>query len=238
MLKNLIYLSILLLLGCAGSHNQDTHLVNDSDNNYHSQNEVRYPEVDTDNDGISDSLDLCPDNQEDFDEFEDTDGCPDIDNDQDGILDTLDSCINKAETYNHFEDNDGCPDIKPVDLVYTTSHPDYQYSPVFWIQFKFDDADHLYEDHYEKLDTIIKSLLKWPEVRVRITGHSDTIGSESYNEGISLKRAELVGEYFIINGIVSSRIELVGKGHSEPIADNNTAVGRAINQYVKIEKID
>ena len=54
--------------------------------------------------------DLCPNDPEDIDGFEDEDGCPDPDNDQDRILDVDDACPNDPETYNGFEDEDGCPD--------------------------------------------------------------------------------------------------------------------------------
>ena len=61
-------------------------------------------------DGIPDDVDKCPDDPEDFDDFEDEDGCPDPDNDRDGILDKDDKCPNEPETKNGFEDEDGCPD--------------------------------------------------------------------------------------------------------------------------------
>jgi OmpA-OmpF porin, OOP family len=65
---------------------------------------------DRDRDGYKDDVDGCPDDPEDFDDFEDLDGCPDPDNDQDGILDVDDQCPNDPETRNGFEDEDGCPD--------------------------------------------------------------------------------------------------------------------------------
>ncbi|MBU1069273.1 OmpA family protein [Myxococcota bacterium] len=65
---------------------------------------------DRDGDGIPDDIDKCPDDPEDFDSFQDEDGCPDLDNDQDRILDVNDKCPNDPETYNNFEDEDGCPD--------------------------------------------------------------------------------------------------------------------------------
>jgi OmpA-OmpF porin, OOP family len=65
---------------------------------------------DRDRDGYKDDVDLCPDDPEDFDDFEDEDGCPDPDNDRDGILDDDDKCPNDPETKNGFQDEDGCPD--------------------------------------------------------------------------------------------------------------------------------
>ncbi len=65
---------------------------------------------DRDGDGYRDGIDKCPDDAEDFDEFEDGDGCPDKDNDKDGINDTDDDCPMVAEDKDGFEDDDGCPD--------------------------------------------------------------------------------------------------------------------------------
>lgn len=65
---------------------------------------------DRDGDGIRDAVDDCPDDPEDFDGFEDTDGCPDLDNDGDGIPDTEDQCPMEPEDVDGFQDEDGCPD--------------------------------------------------------------------------------------------------------------------------------
>ncbi len=66
---------------------------------------------DTDGDGILDDVDKCPDQPEDFDGFQDDDGCPDLDNDGDGIPDIMDKCPDTPEDFDGFQDNDGCPDI-------------------------------------------------------------------------------------------------------------------------------
>ncbi len=65
---------------------------------------------DSDGDGIKDDLDACPLQPEDFDGFEDDDGCPDPDNDNDGIPDISDKCPNEPEDIDGFQDDDGCPD--------------------------------------------------------------------------------------------------------------------------------
>lgn len=66
--------------------------------------------ADGDQDGVRDAIDSCPDEPEDKDGFEDTDGCPELDNDRDRIPDAFDKCRNDPEIYNAFEDEDGCPD--------------------------------------------------------------------------------------------------------------------------------
>ncbi len=66
---------------------------------------------DGDNDGIPDRDDLCPREKEDFDGFQDNDGCPDYDNDGDSIPDVLDKCPMQPEDRDGFQDTDGCPDL-------------------------------------------------------------------------------------------------------------------------------
>ncbi|MBV8759112.1 MAG: OmpA family protein [Deltaproteobacteria bacterium] len=65
---------------------------------------------DRDGDGIKDDVDKCPDDPEDYDGFEDEDGCPDPDNDRDGIPDVDDKCPNIPEDKDGFQDEDGCPE--------------------------------------------------------------------------------------------------------------------------------
>jgi OOP family OmpA-OmpF porin len=65
---------------------------------------------DRDGDGIKDDVDKCPDQPEDYDGFQDEDGCPDPDNDNDGILDKDDRCPNEPEDFDGDEDQDGCPE--------------------------------------------------------------------------------------------------------------------------------
>src|SRR6202142_2115593 len=73
---------------------------------------IREPKSgDRDGDGIPDNIDKCPDQPEDFDGFQDEDGCPDLDNDGDGIPDALDKCPNEPEDKDGFQDEDGCPDL-------------------------------------------------------------------------------------------------------------------------------
>jgi outer membrane protein OmpA-like peptidoglycan-associated protein len=70
---------------------------------------------DRDGDGLKDDVDQCPDDPEDFDDFEDEDGCPEPDNDRDGILDVDDECPNDPEDKDGFEDEDGCPEGNEFD---------------------------------------------------------------------------------------------------------------------------
>ncbi len=67
-------------------------------------------DTDRDGDSIPNSSDACPDQAEDVDGFQDTDGCPDLDNDGDGVPDLRDDCPGQAEDLDGYEDDDGCPD--------------------------------------------------------------------------------------------------------------------------------
>lgn len=76
-------------------------------------------EMDSDKDGINDNYDSCVYNAENFNGYQDSDGCPDtkpkLDSDKDGILDDKDKCKTQPETINGYQDSDGCPDTKPFD---------------------------------------------------------------------------------------------------------------------------
>jgi outer membrane protein OmpA-like peptidoglycan-associated protein len=69
-----------------------------------------FAKADRDKDGIPDERDTCPEAPEDFDNYEDADGCPELDNDNDGVLDTGDACPLDPEDLDQFEDQDGCPE--------------------------------------------------------------------------------------------------------------------------------
>ena len=77
--------------------------------------------LDSDGDGIRDSLDQCPSTPETWNRYQDEDGCPDnpseADSDFDGILDSVDQCPLDRERYNGFQDEDGCPDYPDLLLV-------------------------------------------------------------------------------------------------------------------------
>ncbi len=73
-----------------------------------------------------------------------------------------------------------------------------------------------------------------PTMRVRIVGHTDSTGSESTNEPLSLDRAHSVRDYLVGRGIAAARIETLGRGEREPVADNASDAGRAQNRRVEI----
>jgi outer membrane protein OmpA-like peptidoglycan-associated protein len=89
-----------------------------------------------------------------------------------------------------------------------------------------------------RLTPLATFLAKQPEARIRIAGHTDSQGAESYNQDLSARRANSVGAYLTSTGVDAGRINTVGLGESVPLSSNATAAGRAINRRVEITILD
>ncbi|MCX8043452.1 MAG: OmpA family protein [Desulfobacterota bacterium] len=87
---------------------------------------------------------------------------------------------------------------------------------------------------YQEIDRVAEVLKKYPQTRIRIEGHTDSTGSEDYNQRLSEQRAEAVKNALITRGIDPARLETIGLGESAPIADNNTEAGRQMNRRVRV----
>ncbi len=88
-----------------------------------------------------------------------------------------------------------------------------------------------------KLDDLV-SKTKGVNLEVIIAvGHTDSVGSDEYNQKLSVKRSEAVKEYIVSKGIEKNRVYTEGKGEKQPVADNKTAEGRAKNRRVEIEVV-
>jgi outer membrane protein OmpA-like peptidoglycan-associated protein len=85
-----------------------------------------------------------------------------------------------------------------------------------------------------KLDQVAKALLSVRERNLIVEGHTDSQGSESYNQGLSQRRADAVRDYLVQRGYPADRIQARGKGKGSPIADNASPEGRANNRRVEI----
>ena len=68
-------------------------------------------------------------------------------------------------------------------------------------------------------------------------GHTDAVGTDAYNQKLSVKRSDAVKAYLVSKGIEKNRVYTEGKGEKQPVADNNTAAGRAKNRRVEIEVV-
>ena len=84
------------------------------------------------------------------------------------------------------------------------------------------------------LNQIAASIRQYPNTVVRVEGHTDSTGSASYNQNLSVNRAQSVTSYLAQQGVEPARMQAVGYGFSRPIATNDTAAGRAQNRRVEI----
>ena len=144
--------------------------------------------------------------------------CADLDDDGDGINNCDDKCPNSAA--GQAIGPDGCPVQLTIDLK--------------GVNFDF-DKDTLRPDAEAILAEAVSILAKYPQLKVEVAGHTDSVGSEQYNQGLSERRARTVYNYLTNNGIDASR--LVGPngfGESRPLDTNDTAEGRARNRRTEL----
>jgi outer membrane protein OmpA-like peptidoglycan-associated protein len=213
---------------------------------------------DKDLDGIPDSEDACPGAAEDFDGFEDSDGCPDVDNDGDGILDINDDCPNRAEDFDGFNDEDGCPDRDndgdgipdaedkcPNAAETLNKFQDEDGCPdkaplqvgLIYVNFTFGTAEFTGTDAIQQLDKVADVMKTNPEMEVKIIGHTDSVGADKYNMDLSLKRAKAIKGYLVKKGVAGERLMTEGRGKKTPIATNDTEEGRARNRRIELTVI-
>lgn len=179
------------------------------------------PVPDTDGDGINDELDKCPTQAGPADR----NGCPVGDRDNDGINDDNDRCPDIAGT----SANNGCPDM-PANVTKSLG----SIGPNIF--FGTTDAT-LTTKSNASLDRLVTLMNENPGLNIVIEAHTDNVGEEKANEELSEDRAKAVEAYLVSKGIDEDRIDTKGYGETMPIADNNTAAGRARNKRIEI-KID
>jgi outer membrane protein OmpA-like peptidoglycan-associated protein len=175
-------------------------------------------EKDSDKDGVPDSRDKCPGTPAGV--TVDKDGCP-LDSDKDGVPDYLDKCPGTPAGVT--VDKDGCPPPpKVIDKM------------TLQVLFDFDKAT-LAEADLKELEKAVVFVKKYPGAKIRLDGYTDSIGTDSYNIKLSERRATAVMNYLVKEADVdSSKIMAVGHGKADPVADNETAEGRAKNRRVEI----
>jgi outer membrane protein OmpA-like peptidoglycan-associated protein len=203
---------------------------------------------DKDEDGIADSSDKCPDEKgakpdgcppdsdgdgvpDDEDKCIDLagnqpDGCP-PDSDGDKVYDPEDECKTKKETRNGFEDDDGCPDKVPRRLRGAVG-------VLPGITFESNSAK-ITRESRPTLDEAAETLKGNPSYRLEVVGHTDSTGPRQHNIELSQRRADSVKAYLVRKGIEADRIKTKGKGPDDPVADNETAKGRAQNRRIEFK---
>lgn len=199
------------------------------------------PVGDRDGDGYTDDVDGCTEEPEDFDGFEDDDGCPEADNDGDGILDLQDSCPLQAEDMDGWEDEDGCPDPDndrdgfpdaedacPNEAEVVNGVEDRDGCPDEGLIELVDDRIVLEErvlfdfararvKHAARpvLRAIVELYRQHPEwVRLRVEGHTDRRGAHTLNQRLSEQRAQRVRSVLVEYGIPADIIDAVGYGET------------------------
>ena len=88
-----------------------------------------------------------------------------------------------------------------------------------------------------KLDDLVGKIKDINLEVIIAVGHTDSVGSDSYNQKLSIRRSEAVKAYLVSKGIEKNRVYTEGKGEKQPVADNKTAEGRAKNRRVEIEVV-
>ena len=89
-------------------------------------------------------------------------------------------------------------------------------------------------DARERLAKVSGIVLAYPGLKLDIEGHTDSIGSEEYNQKLSEERAGSVRGYLVSSGVQPDKVSAVGLGKSNPVADNSTTAGRKLNRRVEM----
>ena len=216
---------------------------------------------DDDNDGVPNKVDGCPDQAEDKDGIEDTDGCPetrDPDRDGDGVPDRVDQCPDVAgpQELDGCPDKDGdqipdnvdkCPEVPGTAQLNGCPPPADEEEVVLeseririnnQILFEF-GSDRIDPRSFKLLDEVATVLTKNPDVGpVLIEGHTDNVGSRDANMSLSKRRAGAVVKYLVSKGISAKRLRSEGYGFDKPIATNDTPLGRAKNRRTDFKLVE
>lgn len=174
-------------------------------------------EGDADGDGVLDSMDRCPNTPAGVEV--DNRGCP-LDDDGDGVYNYMDECPGTTDRRARI-DSRGCY-MKLERAVNFTLN----------IEFDFDSAK-ARPEHTAEVRKVADFMAQYPGSNVTMEGHTDSRGSDKYNEGLSERRAKTIAEMLVNDfGIASSRVSSVGYGESRPIDTNDTDEGRQRNRRV------
>ncbi len=157
----------------------------------------------------------------------------------------------KKGEYNYRRDSSAKPVRKPVikkdtSRVIATKPPIAQLPAVEAPALKADslimlsdvlfgtNSSTLKSEHFQDLASVIDFMVAHPSVVIKVSGHTDNTGSEAHNKTLSYKRAEVVAEYLIDNGVPIDRVTFEGLGSSKPLMPNGTEAGRRKNRRVEL----
>lgn len=118
-------------------------------------------------------------------------------------------------------------------LIRKIERENFVFEPIF---FDFDKSE-IREEHEDFLNSMIKVVKGHSDLRVLVVGHTDSEGSNGYNDELSKRRAEAIVKYFVDHGLSKDRLKFDFKGETKPAATNDTAEGRQRNRRVDFEFI-
>ena len=104
------------------------------------------------------------------------------------------------------------------------------------VTFATDSSD-LSPAFYNVLNSVGKVLARYEQTVVEVAGHTDSTGSDSYNQGLSQRRASSVSAYLSGQGVINQRMITLGMGEARPVADNGSTAGRQANRRVEITMV-
>ena len=170
---------------------------------------------DADGDGVADAADKCPTVKGPKENA----GCPWPDTDGDSVLDKDDKCPDVIGSVA----NNGCPEV----TVQALEDVNIQAKSIY---FNSGKSSFKTSDVPVRLDAIAAILVQYPNAKFSVEGHTDSDGSEAFNQKLSESRANVVKDAMIKRGISASNIVAIGFGETAPIASNKTAAGKAQNR--------
>jgi outer membrane protein OmpA-like peptidoglycan-associated protein len=165
------------------------------------------------------------------------------DSDNDGVNDDRDQCPETPA--NSYVNNVGCP----ASPTASAAEPVLDSGPVLetakagdtivlkGVTFESGKAV-LRADSETILDGVAETMVKRPELRVEIGGHTDDRGAEAYNQDLSQRRADTVMAYLVAHGVDAGRLSAAGYGEAQPVETNDTAEGRERNRRVELKVLD
>ena len=177
---------------------------------------------DADKDGVADNDDKCPN----VAGPKENAGCPWPDTDNDGVADKDDKCPEVAGPAS----NNGCPEVPQEAMDELKSQARFIYFNTGKSTFKTADVP-------KRLDAMAALLKNYPNSEFLIEGHTDSDGSDAFNQKLSESRAAAVKNALLDRGLSSSKIKSVGYGESMPVADNKTAAGKALNRRTEVKLV-
>ncbi len=157
------------------------------------------------------------------------------DNDGDGLIDFPDD--KGCESASDLDEADPCAPPKPGERISLKGCGTGDIIVLKGVNFDFDKAT-LTSNAKSILDGVSEDLNAYSDIKVELSGHTDSRGSDSYNQNLSERRAASVRRYLEGKGIDGSRMTSVGYGESQPIADNETDAGRELNRRVELKVTD